>query len=82
MEHGILEKRSTEIDINKIRTMLVHQNLWQRIVNIGNLYIASAGTESYEIVAHGVTHPYELRDKIQSYMRSKPVTPAEGITME
>jgi len=80
MEHGILNKKSTEIDVNQIRTILVHQNIWQRLVSIGDLYIASAGTESYEIVAHGITRPHEIRDKIQSFIRSKP--PAEVITTE
>jgi uncharacterized membrane protein YdbT with pleckstrin-like domain len=77
MERGILNKISTEIDIVQIRTILVNQNIWQRFVNIGDLYIASAGTESYEIVAHGINCPYELRDKIQYYIRSKPSTPVE-----
>ena len=72
MEHGILNKKSTEIDVNQIRTILVNQSIWQRLVSIGDLYIASAGTESYEIVAHGITNPHEIRDKIQSFIRSKP----------
>ncbi|MCL2147431.1 MAG: PH domain-containing protein [Synergistaceae bacterium] len=80
MEDGILNRKSTEIDIVQIRTILVNQNLWQRLVSIGDLYIASAGTESYEIVAHGLSRPYELRDKIQSYIRSKPVAPADETT--
>lgn len=73
MEHGILNKSSIEIGILQIRTIQVKQNIWQRIVNIGDLLIASAGTEGYEIIAHGVDSPYELRDRIQALGMKKEV---------
>ena len=69
MTQGILNKRSTEIGIPQIRTIQVQQRLIQRVLDIGDIYIASAGTESYEIVAHGINKPHEIRDKLQSHMR-------------
>lgn len=71
MERGILNKSSVEVRILQIRTIQVKQHIWQRIMNIGDLLIASAGTEGYEIVAHGIDAPYEMRDKIQDLMSAR-----------
>lgn len=75
MEHGILNKKSTEIGIMQIRTIQVQQRIWQRIFDIGDILIASAGTEGYEIIAHGINKPHEIRDMLQAFMRAVPVAP-------
>lgn len=77
MEHGLLNKSSIEVGIHQIRTIQVKQSIWQRVVNIGDLLIASAGTEGYEIIAHGVDAPYQLRDRIQEARASNQPAPAE-----
>jgi uncharacterized membrane protein YdbT with pleckstrin-like domain len=73
VEHGILNKTSTEVSIRKIRSIQVQQRIIQRIFNVGDIYIASAGTESYEIVAHGIRSPHDIRDLLQSIVRTTPV---------
>ena len=70
MELGVLRKQYTQIGIHQVRTTQVTQDLWQRLVNIGNLEIASSGTDSYEIIAHGINNPHEIREKIRSYQAS------------
>ncbi|MCL1941640.1 MAG: PH domain-containing protein [Synergistaceae bacterium] len=67
VEHGLLHKKSTEMGIRQIRTIQVNQKLWQRIFNIGDIFIGSAATRDYEIVAHGISNPHNVKEKLQSY---------------
>ena len=76
MEKGILEKEIDTADSRKIRTSKVKQNLWQRLVNIGDIYIFSSG-DIHDILAHGINNPHEIRDRILSYGRNNPITPGE-----
>ncbi|MCL1874977.1 MAG: PH domain-containing protein [Synergistaceae bacterium] len=82
MEHGILNKKSTEVGIMQIRSIQVQQRIWQRLFDIGDIYIASAGTEGYEIIAHGINKPHEIRDMLQAIMRAAPVTPDKDSNQE
>ena len=73
MEKGILEKEIDTADSRKIRTSKVKQNIWQRLVNLGDIYIFSSG-DIHDILAHGINNPYEIRDRILSYGRNDPKT--------
>ncbi|MCR4818234.1 MAG: PH domain-containing protein [Fretibacterium sp.] len=68
-ESGILKRKSTEIGLTSIRTVLVDQTLVQRILNIGNVSIASSGTEAYEVQINNMPSPYAIRDDIQARSR-------------
>ncbi|MBQ9526102.1 MAG: PH domain-containing protein [Fretibacterium sp.] len=68
-ESGILKRKSTEIGLTSIRTVLVDQTLVQRILNIGDLSIASSGTEAYEVQIKNMPAPYAIRDDIQARSR-------------
>ena len=85
-ENGLLKRKSTEIGLTSIRTVLVDQTLVQRILNIGDISIASSGTEAYEVQIKDMPAPYAIRDDIQArsrvFTQPKPKTeaPAEGET--
>ncbi|MBR1672629.1 MAG: PH domain-containing protein [Fretibacterium sp.] len=68
-EKGILKRNSTEIGLTSIRTVLVTQTLVQRILNIGDISIASSGTEAYEVQIENMPAPYAIRDDIQARSR-------------
>ena len=68
-ENGLLKRKSTEIGLTSIRTVLVDQTLVQRILNIGDLSIASSGTEAYEVQIKNMPAPYAIRDDIQARSR-------------
>ncbi|MDR1873787.1 MAG: PH domain-containing protein [Synergistaceae bacterium] len=70
LEQGIIGRHSIEISTRSIRTIQVRQNLMQRILNVGDILVASSGTEEYEIRAVNLPNPHAIRDKIQAYGRA------------
>ena len=69
-ERGILNRQSTEIGFEDIRTVDVTQTLIQRIFNLGNISIASSGTGGYEIFVKNMPDPNVIRDEIQDRKRA------------
>ena len=72
-EKGILKRESIEIGMRSIRTVQVTQRIMQRILNIGDISIASSGTDNYEIRIPNMPSPHEIRNQIQDRERSQPV---------
>lgn len=66
---GILSLKSVEISYKNLRTVIVTQTLMQRILNLGNISIASSGTDGMEIIAPNMPNPYAIRDEIQANER-------------
>lgn len=82
MEIGLIGKNFTGMEISKIRTVVVKQDLWQRIFNIGNVHVLSSALNIAEITAHGINNPHDIKDRIlsqQSRMQQPIVitTPSE-----
>jgi len=69
MEKGLFAKNSVEIGMPQIRTIEVRQTVFQRMLGIGDIMIASSGTDTYEIIVSGIEQPKELRDVIQGFQR-------------
>ena len=63
---GILSKHSKELFIKDIRTIDIKQTFLQRIVGIGSLMVATAGTSDYEFVIKGISNPNAVVEKINS----------------
>lgn len=59
---GVLSKSSNEIYHNHVRNVLVSQTFIQRLVGVGTIGIASAGSDDTEITAKGLPNP----DKVKS----------------
>ncbi|MDR3264712.1 MAG: PH domain-containing protein [Synergistaceae bacterium] len=70
LEVGVIGRNSIEISTRSIRTIQVKQSLLQRILNVGDILIASSGTEEYEIYAANMPAPHAIRDKMQAYERA------------
>ncbi len=64
LEKGVLSKNYTEVFIKDIRTVNVKQGLTQRIFNIGDVMIATAGTFGYEVAAYGLPDPVHIKNLI------------------
>ena len=64
VKSGILSKYVKEIFISDIKTIIVSQGYTQRILGIGNLHIATAGTASYEINVNDIPHPEYIKEII------------------
>ena len=81
LSRGIFSHDSTEISLGSIRTIQVRQNLIQRMLNLGDILVASSGTDQYEINMHNVLDPHKVRNSMQPYESSfinapKPEAPA------
>lgn len=69
LEKGLLAKASVEIGMSQIRSIEVRQTVFQRMMGVGDLLVASSGTSAYEIIVPGVEEPKENRDLIQGFQR-------------
>ncbi|MDR3231117.1 MAG: PH domain-containing protein [Synergistaceae bacterium] len=70
LEEGLFGRNSIEISTKNIRTIQVKQSMIQRILNVGDIQIASSGTEEYEICAANMPEPHTLRNRMQGYERT------------
>ena len=70
LDQGILNRKSIEISYSSIRTVEVTQTLMQRILNLGDLFIASSGTGEYEMQIRDMPDPHAIRDESQANERS------------
>ena len=66
LERGILSRHVKEVFLKDVRTVDVRQTFPQRIVGIGSLMIATAGTSGYELVVKGIPDPLGVMEKINS----------------
>ena len=75
-EKGILKRDSIEIGMRNVRTVQVTQRLMQRLLNVGDIAIASSGTDVYEIRVANMPSPHDIRNQIQERARveDKPQT--------
>ena len=64
-EDGFFSKSSTEIKIRDIKTIEVHQTLIDRLLGVGELRLATAGTAGWEIVVKHLLDPQAIREDIQ-----------------
>jgi uncharacterized membrane protein YdbT with pleckstrin-like domain len=70
LENGFIGRHSVEISSMDINTIEVRQSIMQRVLNVGDIRIASAGTSGYEITAPGLAAPYDIRNEIQAIERA------------
>lgn len=61
MERGILAKQRTEIALSSIRSVRITQTLGQRIFDVGNIELFSAG-DMAEIAVKSMPRPGRIRD--------------------
>jgi len=66
LEEGFLSKDRTEINLNSVRTIKIHQSFFNRIFGVGKVSIFTAGDEA-EINIEGMPDPDELRELIKHH---------------
>ena len=62
-ETGLLSKTHNEFRLDSIRSVRVHQSLWQRMLGTGDLEIFTAG-DTPEVVITGVPDPARVRELV------------------
>jgi uncharacterized membrane protein YdbT with pleckstrin-like domain len=69
IERGFLSKRTEELDLLRVEEATVHQGLFDRLANVGNIVIASTEpTDPLHIIV-GVEQPVELKERIRQQTR-------------
>ena len=70
IERGFLSKEQLDIDVKKIRTVVVFQTLWGRMMDVGRIEIFTGGDDA-ECVLEGMPRPNMVRD----YIRTRALQP-------
>ena len=70
LELGLVGRQCIEISIRNIRTIKVNQSVIQRILNVGDIRVASSGTDEYEISAFNMPNPHEIKEAMQANERA------------
>lgn len=69
-EAGFLSKTTRTMDLAKVQDVRVDQTVGQRLLNIGNLSLETAG-ETSRIVMPSVDRPHEAADRILELSRAR-----------
>ena len=66
VKRGLISKSQREIWIKDMRGANLVQNVWQRILNIGDVSIGTAATAETEICLVGISSPQKVVDQINA----------------
>jgi len=66
VKRGILSKHTNEIRHSDVRNIQISQSLFQRLFNVGNIGVSSAGQGGIEILVRGLRRPNDIKDIINS----------------
>lgn len=76
-ETGLATKSTRNIQLSKVQDVRVDQRLMQRVFDVGDLSIETAG-EASRLTIHNVDRPQALADEIMNRAQKASVTPAPG----
>jgi hypothetical protein len=65
LRKGIIAKKTTEVQHDDVRNIQVDQNMFERIVGIGDLAVSSSGQADLEIHVDGIPQPDEVAEMIR-----------------
>ena len=70
MHRGIIARKRTRINLDHIRTVDTNQGIIDRILNIGSIEVASAGTADSELVVGRILDPIDVRNAIKQQQQA------------
>lgn len=70
-KYGLIAVRQNEVFIEDIRGASLRQSVFQRILGVGDIAIASAATAGVEIVFKGIASPQSVIDQINQVRRGQ-----------
>ncbi len=71
MEFGFIGRRTEEIDLFRVNDVGVKQNPFERIVGIGDIYIASADSSTPQKFLHNVKDTVRIKDLLREVARQE-----------
>ena len=64
---GLLSKKTTELELYRVRDYSVVEPFWLRLVGCGNIVLVSADRTTPQIVLHAVPRAATLKDQIRTH---------------
>jgi len=71
MEFGFIGRRTEEVDLFRVNDVSVKQNPFERIVGIGDIYIASADTSTPHKYLHNIKDSIRIKDLLREVARQE-----------
>ncbi|MEW4487417.1 PH domain-containing protein [Thalassoglobus sp. JC818] len=65
LRHGIIAKKTSEVQHDDVRNLQVDQNILERFLGIGDLAISSSGQDDLEIIAVAIPQPNSMAELIR-----------------
>lgn len=66
IKEGIASTSSSEIELYRVKDLSITQTFMQKILNIGDITIQSAGIQNTNLEMKGIPNAYELREQIRA----------------
>lgn len=73
LKQGLLSRTNNNVYHHSVGNIRISQSLIERILNVGTLEIASAGTSNYEIKVSGIPDPKKIRTLIEQQQNQKRI---------
>ncbi|MGK7874069.1 MAG: PH domain-containing protein [Xenococcaceae cyanobacterium] len=73
LRKGIFSRYINEIFHSDVKNIQLRQTLCQRVFNVGNIGISTAGTSGIEIQVNGIPNPEKVREIIDNYRLQEPL---------
>lgn len=73
LKQGLLSRTTNNVYHHSVGNIRISQSLIERILNVGTLEIASAGTSGYEIKVSGIPDPKNIRTLIEQQQNHKRI---------
>jgi uncharacterized membrane protein YdbT with pleckstrin-like domain len=70
-KNGLIAKDESEIRVVDVREVGISQSIIQRLLGIGNVSFASAGTAGVEVTFEGISKPHKVKDFVNE-LRNSP----------
>ena len=68
-EYGLIARKTSRVSLEDIRTIDVSQSVMQRILGVGDVYFASAGTDAEDVIWRGVVAPMRIQTVVSKRRR-------------
>ncbi len=66
-QEGIISRETSEVQHDDVRNLQIEQNLYERLVGIGDIAISSSGQDDMEIQIGGIAGPDRVAEVIRQY---------------
>lgn len=64
---GLLSRRSSELELYRVRDYSVIEPFWLRLVGCGHIVLATSDRTNPQVVLHAVPHAARLKDQIRAH---------------